>query len=396
MRSVNVFGCCTQIGVVGILVLASGCPLIPPPPPPSAQPDMKAIVAVVAEAYGQLEQAASVFLGADDVEDTTMARVRTSLSDDLASTFRPPSARISGDPGASIALGRFNPGEDGRLSVVANYVQEDGTGRGCTQYTLEREGDDWLVAEAVDVWPNCLINTQGEESFRDALERAQSADCLAFGTGIGMCGAWLYVVESSGFVGTESYYDLRTGLIVAQKSFTDVAGADFFVFGQVECQPEVTETIPCDEILPGSEIVACGSPTPPDALCLTVYEPVCGEDGRTYSNNCNACRSVMLYSLGECPAQGFHDLEWRTACEATGGVWRTWSRLDAVMQRPSCNLRASDAGLPCDGPMDCEGECFPENDSAGECTVGVCSEFRRVYGCFDYLDDGVCRGVCVD
>ena len=145
MRGVNVFVCRVQIGAAAILALASGCPVVPPNAPPDVQPDMKAVSTVVEDAYGQLGQAASVFLGADAVEDTTMARLRTTLGSDLATTFRPPSERATGDPGASIALSRFNLDEDGSLRVVASFVQEDGGGRGCTEYTLEREGDDWVV-----------------------------------------------------------------------------------------------------------------------------------------------------------------------------------------------------------------------------------------------------------
>lgn len=104
------------------LAFAQGCAVVPDTSP-NVQPDMKAIVAVVEDAYGQLEQPASVFLGADGVEDTTMARVRTTLGMDLTTTFHPPSERAAGAGGASIALGRFNLDEDGSLHVMASFVQ---------------------------------------------------------------------------------------------------------------------------------------------------------------------------------------------------------------------------------------------------------------------------------
>lgn len=232
--------------LAGILVLGSGCCPVTPPPP-DVQPDMKAVAVVVEDAFGRLGEAASVFLAADGVEDTTMVRVRSTLGDGLASTFRPPSARISGDPGAGIVLGRFNLEDDGRLSVVASFVQEDGSGRGCTQYTLDREGDDWIVVTATDAWPDCPISTQGEDIYHAVLARARSGECLRLGTAIGTCGQWLYVVESSGYHGTRSYFDPQTGLIVAQERFTDADETDdLFVFGHVECDPAVTDRIPCD------------------------------------------------------------------------------------------------------------------------------------------------------
>ncbi|TRY70821.1 hypothetical protein TCAL_13174, partial [Tigriopus californicus] len=71
--------------------------------------------------------------------------------------------------------------------------------------------------------------------------------------------------------------------------FTIVLGA-IFVEGQDDFQEET------DEYSDGGAACECGE----------LYQPVCGQNGQTYSNACDAeCNQTGLQCEGECPCQGF-------------------------------------------------------------------------------------------
>ena len=241
-RSVNYrrawFGVC--------IVITSGCPS-DSAVRDSVEPGAEPIVLVVENLYDRLASPTSVYLGGGTGLDETLARVRADLSDELPSEFLSPADRAFGEPGASIALGRFRDVGGGQVQVVASFVTVDSSERGCLEYTLESAGNGWQISEVADAWPDCSVSALREDSYHGALERARGDECLRLGTGIGTCGPWLYVIESTGFTGTSSYYDWQTGLLAAREQFSDADEvSDLFVFGHVDCEPTITETIPCD------------------------------------------------------------------------------------------------------------------------------------------------------
>ena len=238
------------VAVVALCAVAiSGCHSLEPGGQGEEGGESQAIVLVVEDVYSQLGQSSSFYVGGDAADDAIIGQAKVVLESDLQTKVLFSSERISGEPGGSVALGRFRIGDDGRARVVASFVNEPCTHRGCVEYVLEREGEQWSIADATDVWPDCLIAAQGKESYHSVLARVRSNGCLGLWSIVGTCGELLYVGEGLGYGGTHYYFDPLTGLSVAEELCTDVDegfGLCYFSFGHVDCDPVTTGTIICD------------------------------------------------------------------------------------------------------------------------------------------------------
>jgi hypothetical protein len=62
----------------------------------------------------------------------------------------------------------------------------------------------------------------------------------------------------------------------------------------------------CDEATPDPyansvALLPCRGPKQPDLVCTAQYDPVCGCDGKTYSNSCVATREgILIFTPGAC------------------------------------------------------------------------------------------------
>lgn len=226
----------------------NGCMLIEISPPVGVKvtPDVTALEVVVRDAYGELSDPETVYVAANEDDQLELNQARIGLTSIVNSEFLSPLERTHEKPGASVLLGDFFLREDGRLSVSVSFISATGSTRGCLDYTLESDQENWIIADRSDIWPDCPISGDSERgTFHSTVERAQSDGCTGLWTHIGTCGDWLYAVESTGFTALESFFDRRSGLIVAQRA-SDDTGFNEFVFGEVVCEASIAETFVCN------------------------------------------------------------------------------------------------------------------------------------------------------
>jgi hypothetical protein len=137
--------------------------------------------------------------------------------------------------------------------------------------------------------------------------------------------------------------------------------------GGITCKDDEFCSFPVEPTACGA-LDGGGSCQPKPEVCDTVYAPVCGCDGKTYSSDCTAnAAGVSVSAKGECKDSGEPPPAAGKTCGGFGGL--------RCGSGEFCNYEPAAGGQGCDGSI---------ADAAGKCEVQpkACTrEYRPVCGC---------------
>lgn len=83
--------------------------------------------------------------------------------------------------------------------------------------------------------------------------------------------------------------------------------------------------------------ITTGQSSNGDCICMEIYQPVCGKDGKEYSNSCYADCANVKYKEGPCPIEGTGKVMYLGDPKVDGCGWVIASMKDGKI----LNLRAN-------------------------------------------------------
>jgi hypothetical protein len=84
----------------------------------------------------------------------------------------------------------------------------------------------------------------------------------------------------------------------------------------------------------------------------------------------------------------------KAKCLKAGGLWQSWTKLEASKHIETCRIKARDAGKACLDGKDCSTKLCEFEPTT---KTGICHEYTARQGCHTWMKDGVPEStVCVD
>lgn len=137
-------------------------------------------------------------------------------------------------------------------------------------------------------------NVQGIKDILDSYSYCeQDSDCTYIAWS---CPFWCYIAFN------KKFWDIPSYILRQYFDLNDVE----CVYDCLNTNSVICENYKCtmtyDENIDEEEVMCDETSKAEDTMCIMIYDPVCGSDGNTYWNSCEACKSenVISYTQWEC------------------------------------------------------------------------------------------------